>query len=157
MFMAVNAMPRIPPITGPPDGWFITRLNCNLKNSRRLASTPSFFLLSFSHRITDYVILKISILHLSWLLSCIRRKGVFLVSGISFIFALFNFFVSNVTIRRYIYIYTLLYRYVKFLVIGKIRLQVSASLHRRAWKGVINPVPIPLNPKLGIYWLSKLP
>lgn len=154
--MAVNAMPRIPPITGPPDGWFITRLNCNLKNSRRLASTPSFFLLSFSHRITDYVILKISILHLSWLLSCIRRKGVFLWDIIYFCsFQFFRIECNNSPL--YIYIYTLLYRYVKFLVIGKIRLQVSASLHRRAWKGVINPVPIPLNPKLGIYWLSKLP
>lgn len=40
-------------------------------------------------------------------------------------------------------------KYVEFLIIGKVRLRGDYSW--RAWKGVINPVPIPLNPKLGIY------
>lgn len=50
-------------------------------------------------------------------------------------------------IRRCVYIYFV--KYVEFLVIGKVRLRGDYSW--RAWKGVINPVPIPLNPKLGIY------
>lgn len=52
MFMAVDAMPRIPPITGLI---YNARKLQSLKNSERLASFL-LLLLSFSHRITDYVI-----------------------------------------------------------------------------------------------------